>query len=92
MSDADEAIAGTDPTNPLSVLRVASLQMASSSNAALAWLSVTGKTYTIQGTTNLLLGFPEVAGSNIAATSFGTNSSSLPVGQEPRKFYRVRVE
>ena len=61
------------------------------SEMVIEWASALGQRYAIQGTTNLLSGFPEVVSTHIAATP-GTNSYTLPIGREMRKFYRVVVE
>jgi len=61
------------------------------SEMVIEWASALGERYAIQGTTNLLSGFPEVVSTHIAATP-GTNSYTLPIGREMRKFYRVVVE
>ena len=55
------------------------------------WSSVLGKTYAIQETTDLISGFAETVSNGISGIG-GTNSCVLPVGQEPRKFYRVLLE
>ncbi len=56
-SNHAESIAGTDPRNPASHLRITSLNLnaaASSPTAQLAWPSVAGKRYRIQASTDLV--------------------------------------
>ena len=91
MSNYGEWKAGTCPTNALSLLTILDWRMGLSSDVVLVWSSVSGKYYTIQGTTNLMSGFVEAASNHIPATP-GTNSCTLPVGQEVKKYYRVVVE
>jgi hypothetical protein len=91
MNNLGEYGAGTCPADRLSLLKISGWQPGAGSSWVLDWLSVSGRTYTIRGTTNLLLGFPEVVSNYIAATP-DTNSCVLPIGQVPRKFYRVLVE
>jgi hypothetical protein len=91
MNNYGEWKSGTNPTNRLSVLRISDWRMGLSSNLVMGWSSVTGKHYTLQGTTNLLLGFPEVVSNHIPATP-PTNTHTLPLGPEPQQFYRVMVE
>ncbi len=47
MSDAAELIAGTDPNDALSVLRLSSISVVGSEGRKLTWPSVTDKTYRI---------------------------------------------
>jgi hypothetical protein len=91
MQNYGEWKAGTNPTNRLSVLRISEWRRGSSSDLVMGWPSVTGKRYTLQGTTNLLVGFPEAVSNPVGATP-PTNTHTLGRGQEPQKFYRVMVE
>jgi hypothetical protein len=92
MNNYGEWKAHTNPTNRLSVLKISAWQPGVGSNFALDWLSISGKTYRVEASTNLLLGFPDVVSSNMAAAGSGTNSVMLAMGQAPRKFYRVVLE
>src|SRR5207245_5339471 len=47
MCDADEIAAGTDPTDPQSVLKIISLTGGSTGSVTLTWSSVPGKTYRV---------------------------------------------
>jgi hypothetical protein len=91
MNNYGEWKSGTNPTNRLSVLRISEWRRGSSSDLVMGWPSVTGKRYTLQGTTNLLVGFPEAVSNPVGATP-PTNTHTLGRGQEPQKFYRVMVE
>jgi subtilisin family serine protease len=90
MSNLAEWIAGTNPTNAASCLRV-SVVSTSSSNAVVNWSSVAGKLYWLARSTNLLTGFSTIS-TNIAATA-PTNiftDTTAPPGNT--YFYRVGVE
>jgi hypothetical protein len=52
---------------------------------------VAGKRYRIEGTTNLMLGFPDRVSNNIAGTP-ATNRCTLPPDPVLSRFYRVVVE
>jgi hypothetical protein len=91
MNNYGEWRAGTIPTNAASRLQVTGFRCQGATDVVIQWSSVVGKQYRIQGTTNMLLGFPEAVSNHIPATA-GTNSCTLPVGQETRKYYRVMLE
>jgi hypothetical protein len=58
MIDVDEAVAGTDPTNRLSVLCIVNSGFrAWNSEFFIRWQSVSNRWYTVQAATNLLTGF-----------------------------------
>lgn len=52
--DADEMVAGTDPTNPASVLRLNARLVSLENCVALQWLSATGRTYVVESMPNLI--------------------------------------
>jgi hypothetical protein len=94
MKNRQEWIAGTDPTNPLSVLKLLpSAQTNMPPGRMLTWQSVSGITYFLQRSTNLLLhpSFSSIQ-SNIlgqaGTTSFADTNAN---GAEPY-FYRVGVQ
>ncbi len=60
MAAWQEYIAGTNPTNRLSVLRITDVR-AIPSGAILQWQSVTGRVYTLHWTSNLMGGFQALA-------------------------------
>jgi len=92
MSNLEEWLAGTNPTNASSCLRLMA-QPSNNTNAfVVSWPSVTGKHYQLERATNLLTGFNSVVQTNIAATAptnTETDTASLPSNA---RFYRVGVE
>jgi hypothetical protein len=50
MLDTAEIAAGTDPANPASVLRLDTHRLPLEGGISLEWLSVTGRTYTVEST------------------------------------------
>jgi PKD repeat protein len=48
ISNTNEFLAGTDPTNPLSALRIISVVRQASTNIVITWTAVGGKSYVVQ--------------------------------------------
>jgi subtilisin family serine protease len=69
MNNLAEWIAGTNPTNAASVLRLTLVSATNANNIVVGWSSVAGKNYWLQRSTNLETGFNSVVGTNIAATA-----------------------
>jgi hypothetical protein len=92
MSDVDEAVAGTIPTNAASVLRISEFEIRyPQSEFVIRWLSVSDRWYTLQAATNLLTGFAPVDGaSNIPAT-YPVNVYTDDTATLRQKFYRIKV-
>ena len=84
-----EYLAGTTPTDPASVFKITSATMDASGKLVLRWPSVSGMSYGIQTSTNLL-GFQNTADAPIAGTG-GILTKSLPIGVAPTGFYRIVV-
>ena len=86
LTDAAEAIAGTNPNDASSVLRITELDNGSQ---LIVWDSVAGINYQVLGTTNLALPLEPISPTLQAS---GTNTfyfdSSPGAGQ---KFYRIQV-
>jgi len=85
MSNAAEDLAGTNPLDATSVLRILSL----SEGNLLTWSSVVGKTYRVWSTGSLGTNFVPISGVITAAAPTATylDTSSTNAG----KFYRVNV-
>lgn len=91
-SNLAEWVAGTNPTNTASCLRLPAPLVTASNGLVIRWPSVAGKTYRLERATNLLAGFNAVVRSNIAAmppTNSETDTASLAA---KARFYRILVE
>jgi subtilisin family serine protease len=89
MSNLGEWLAGTNPTNAASSLRLTLLPV--SNGFMLHWPSVAGKTYLLERSTNLMTGFDSIILSNIIATP-PTNTATDPIILPGAQFYRVGVQ
>ena len=92
MTNLDEYLAGTDPTDPESALKITAFSLASAEQAfQLAFPSVLQHYYQVQRTADLLN--PEWKGFTNAV--FGTGASLPQVGpydaSQPKMFYRVQL-
>ena len=85
MSNGSEAIAGTNPLDPASVLRILSL----TTGNLLTWSSVSGKTYRILGTAGLGTNFAPISGLITATTTTATHLDTAATNAQ--RFYRVNV-
>jgi subtilisin family serine protease len=92
MSNLAEWIAGTNPTNAASCLRLTLLAASNPSAVVLNWPSVTGKTYRLERATNLLTGFNSTVRTNIAATAPTNTLTDTAILPGNARFYRVGVE
>ena len=85
MSNAAEDIAGTNPLDANSVLRILSL----SSGNLLTWSSVSSKTYRVLATSDLATNFVPISGVITASSSTATYLDSPATSSQ--KFYRINV-
>ena len=89
MNNQAEAVAGTAPTNALSLLKIQSVTQ-DATGATVRWQSVPGKKYQVYGR-------PQVAGETWVAlgtpvTAAQNTAQYLDAGATgPMKFYRVQV-
>ncbi len=92
LNDGNELIAGTSPTNALSLFEITKIDLDTSPEGStiLQWSSVNGKKYSIWETTNLLNGFVEVA-SNLTATPPANVYTNTPPDASSI-FYRITTE
>jgi Lamin Tail Domain/Calx-beta domain/Chitobiase/beta-hexosaminidase C-terminal domain/CotH kinase protein/Divergent InlB B-repeat domain len=100
MSDTDldghkawqEYIAGTDPTNALSVLKISGLRYDLSGNI-ISWPGVTGRLYSVFKSTNMLFGWPGSPFTNNLSTAptNGTVSCTDSV-TSTQSFYQIKVQ
>ncbi len=85
LSNGAEVIAGTNPLDVSSVLRILSL----STGNLLTWSSVSGKTYQVEVATNLLMGFVPLSGAVNATMTTATYLD--PAATNAARWYRVKV-
>ncbi len=83
--DYDEWRAGTQPTNAASTFAIETL----SPEKELGWSSISGKSYTVECSTNLLSGFQPLE-TNLIATPPQNVFTNLPAGSPA--FYRILLE
>jgi subtilisin family serine protease len=91
-SNLAEWLAGTNPTNAASCLRLLAPSATATSGIVLHWPSVAGKTYRLERATNLLAGFNTVVRSNISATPPTNSEPDTAVLPDKARYYRVLVE
>jgi hypothetical protein len=87
MKNGNEDLAGTNPFDAASLLKVSSVGRPDANNVSLAWSSVSGKTYQVQSATTPGGPYSDI-GSPITAngaTTMKTVAATTPA------FYRVRV-
>jgi subtilisin family serine protease len=92
MSNLAEWIAGTNPTNAASCLRLTLLSASNSNGVVLSWPGVAGKTYWLARSTNLSTGFDSTVFTNIAATAPINTKTDTVIFPGNAGFYRVGVE
>ncbi len=90
MVNEAEDIAGTDPFDGASVLKVTSTDRPSASSFTVTWSSVPGKMYRVQASPDLVTAFGDITG-NLPASGGATTEFTDPGAGAGRKFYRVRV-
>lgn len=90
MNDPNEYfIAGTDPLDPASVLSLNNFTWTSTNGASFEWPAVTGRTYYVYRTTNLIAGFSAPI-TNFTAT-IPTNAYTDPDATGKYYFYQISV-
>lgn len=92
LRNENEWIAGSDPTDPRSGLRIISLVRAGA-NQQLTWQSVNGKTYNLESREILSPGSPWLPMGTVPSSG-NTTTAQFPVPPSatiPREFYRVTV-
>lgn len=91
LTNEEEFAAGTDPTDPESVLRLLTLTFdPAGQDATLEWQSVAGKQYMIQSATNANGPWADV-GSAVAGSAEATQTQIGVAPGTPRSFFRVRL-
>ncbi len=92
MNNLAEWIAGTNPTNAASVLRLTLVSATNANNVVVSWPSVAGKNYWLARSTNLAAGFNTVVSTNIAATAPTNTQTDTAILPGNTRFYRVGVQ
>jgi subtilisin family serine protease len=87
-NDRDEFLAGTNPNNASSLLKLNSSVIGQ--QIRLSWPSVSGRTYRILRGTDILSGFSSVVADNIPATP--PTNSITDSAANPSSFYRVELK
>ena len=90
MNNWQECVCGTDPTNPLSVLRLLS-PCVTGTNATLSWQSGAGVNYFLQRSANLATPFTLLA-TNIIGQAGTTSYADTNATGAGLFFYRVGVK
>jgi len=87
-----ECAAGTDPTNTASSLALVgpTNNVVAAGKFVVCWQSVSGKTYALQATTDLLLGFTDILTGIQSTPPMNVHTDS--VGSAAVKFYKVRLD
>jgi hypothetical protein len=95
MTNGQECLAGTNPTNRSSLLRFEHIaRAADGTGIVLSWQSVDGKFYRLERGTNLadVPAFGTLVRTNIPGTApMNTETDKTPVGEGPW-FYRIKLE
>jgi len=92
-TNADEQLAGTDPRNPRSALRVR-IESTAKRTYKISWPAVIGKQYQLQIATNAPSGFANLSGTNfpmIATSPTLSFEEDVTQAAWPSRFYRVRL-
>jgi len=90
MSNMQEYLAGTDPTDPQSRFQIVRV-VPNSSGSLIQWSSAQGKFYTVQRSTDLLTGFVD-SQTHIPATAPLNSAQDTSSTSGGPYFYRIRVE
>jgi subtilisin family serine protease len=91
-SNLAEWVAGTNPTNAASCLRLLTPTVTATNSIIIRWPSVAGKSYRLERATNLIMGFDAIVRSNIAATPPTNSEPDTAVLPTQPLYYRILVE
>ncbi len=91
-SNLAEFLAGTNPTNYSSALRLTARSAGGTNGVVLEWPGATDRYYRLLRATNLLNGFNSLVRTNLAATPpLNTVTDAVPASASPR-LYRLELE
>jgi hypothetical protein len=85
-------VAGTDPTNAASCLRLLAPAVTATKGIILRWPSVAGKSYPLERATNLIPGFTAGVRSNILATPATNSETDASVLPTQARYDRLQVK
>jgi subtilisin family serine protease len=91
-SNLAEFLAGTNPTNFNSALRLIALRAAGTNGVVLEWPGVSGRYYRLLRATNLLNGFNTLVRTNLPATPPLNIVTDAPPASASPQFYRLELE
>jgi len=91
MSDRDEFVAGTNPTNTLSCFAITNVVIQSATNVVLRWPSTEGRKYGVRTDTNLVESGDTLLASDIAATP-PANVHTCTVNNAAVRFFRAIIQ
>ncbi len=92
-SDRHESVAGTDPTDPDSHLRIESISVASGGeNLVLRWLNVEGRRYYVESCTSLLSPSFTQEGDPVVGNTETNQVEVLRPDKHQTRFFRINVE
>ena len=91
MCDADEILAGTDPQEPLSALKIISFIRSANGGATVTWSSVPGKTYRVARKDGSADPYWSDVSGPIAATGPTTSWTDESAGEGPSRIYCIVV-
>ena len=91
-SNLAEFLAGTDPANFDSALRLTALRAADTNGVVLEWQSVAGRYYRLLCATNLLNGFNSLVRTNLAATPPLNTATDAAPPSAGLRYYRLELE
>ena len=92
VSDYDEFLAGTDPTNPNSVFKILSVIPTGHQGGIIKWASAPGKSYTILRSTDLSAGFTDVVASGVTATPPANTFIDTETSNSKQHYYQIQLE
>jgi len=91
MSNLHEYQAGTDPTDPASLLAATGLASLAGAGVVLSWHSASNRMYSIRRSTNLLMGFEQVVAAGIPSSP-PINTYTVALNRTTPSFYRIEVD
>lgn len=91
-SNLAEWLAGTDPTNSTSALRLTARAGEGTNSPVLEWPSAPGRFYRLLRSTNLITGFDSIVQTNISATPPLNSQADTNTAFGRQHFYRLELE